>query len=220
MAEDLVPLSEDTMKMLSSPSAALIAEVWGIDDASKRGINKAGAITRVKHGILAQVPMICRGEKCPYVETCYIAPEDRPQQRGRCPIEIATIIVLFDKYCKHLEITEEDIVDLTLIKELIDLDIQLMRADHYMAARPEFVEEVPVFVTEDGMEFTKQEIARAVEYKEKLRKERHRILQLLNSTRKDKNASFRGKDPSSVAADVIAKAKELGLFNIIDVQSN
>lgn len=201
---------------IANESLALIAEVWGIDEGSSRGVTKASLLANVKHGILAQVPMICRGPKCPYVKTCYLKAEERPE-RGRCPIEIATILSLFEKYTKHLEVTDEDIVDLTLIKELIDLDIQLLRADHYMAARPEFVEEVPVFVTEDGRAYTKPEISRVVEYKEKLRKERHRILQLLNSTRKDKEGGIKGKDPSSMAAEILAKAKELGLYQVIEV---
>lgn len=213
---NIEPITTALSRDKTNESLALIAEVWGIDDGSSKGVTKASLMSNVKHGILAQVPMICRGHKCPYVNTCYLKPEERPKQ-GRCPIEIATILSLFEKYTTHLEITDEDIVDLTLVKELIDLDIQLLRADHYMAARPEFVEEVPVFVTEDGRAFTKPEISRAVEYKEKLRKERHRILQLLNSTRKDKEGGRKGKDPSSMAADILAKAKELGLYQVIEI---
>ena len=203
----------------NSEDLALIAEVWGLDQQAAKGVNKASHLTRIKHGLLAQVPMICRGERCPYISTCYLAPEERPQS-GRCPIEIATIIALFERYCRHLDIVEDDFVDLTLVKELIDLDVQLLRADHYMAARPEFVEEVPVFVTDDGMAFTKPEISKAAEYKERLRRERHRILQLLNSTRKDKEGSKVRRDPSSMAAEILARAKELGIYRVIDVQAD
>ncbi len=211
-------LPDNLSRSLSrSGDLALIAEVWGLDEQAAKGVSRASRVVTLKHGMLAQVPMVCRGERCPYVSTCYVSPEERPVN-GRCPIEIATILALFDRYCRHLDIGEEDIVDLTLVKELIDLDIQLLRADHYMAARPEFVEEVPVFVTEDGLVYTKPEVSKAVEYKERLRKERHRILQLLNSTRKDKEGAKTRKDPSSLAAEVLARARELGLYKVIDVQ--
>lgn len=216
MDKELKPIEESGI-VANSRDLALIAEVWGLDGQSAKGVSRASHMTRIKHGMLAQVPMVCRGDACPYASTCYLSPEERPKQ-GRCPIEIATILALFEKYCRHLDITEEDIVDLTLVKELIDLDVQLLRADHYMAARPEFVEEVPVFVTEDGIAFTKPEISKVVEYKERLRKERHRVLQLLNSTRKDKEGGKGQRDPSSLAAEVLARARELGLYTVIDVQ--
>jgi hypothetical protein len=215
--EKALRLAEESDITVNSRDLALIAEVWGLDEQSKKGVSRASHMTRIKHGMLAQVPMVCRGDACPYVSTCYIAPEERPKQ-GRCPIEIATILALFERYCYHLDVTEEDIVDLTLIKELIDLDVQLLRADHYMAARPEFVEEVPVFVTEDGIAFTKPEISKVVEYKERLRKERHRILQLLNSTRKDKEGGKTKRDPSSLAAEILARAREMGIYQVIDIQ--
>lgn len=201
---------------VNQESLSLIAQVWGIDEKAAEGITRANKITTIKHGMLAQVPMICRGSRCPYSATCYLEPGQRPDN-GRCPIEIATILSLFDRYCEHLEVDSEDIVDLTLVKELVDLDVQLLRADHYMAARPEFIEEVPVFVTDDGIAFTRTEVAKVVEYKERIRKERHRILQLLNSTRKDKDGSKMKKDPSSIAADILARARELGLYSVIDV---
>jgi len=207
---------QDTVLPVDKEGLALIAEVWGIDEQATQGISKANRLVNLKHGLMAQVPIVCHGSRCPYSATCYLEPEQRPE-RGRCPIEIATILSLFDRYCEHLEIDQEDIVDLTLVKELIDLDVQLMRADHYMAARPEFVEEIPVFVTDDGIAFTRPEVSKAVEYKERIRKERHRILQLLNSTRKDKDGGKVKKDPSSMAADILARARELGLYSVIEV---
>lgn len=196
----------------------LIAEVWGIDESSINGVARANYMHRLKHGLMAQVPIVCRNSNCPYVSTCYIDPKERPKN-GRCPIEISMILTLFDKYCGFLDVGEDDIVDLSLVRELVDLDVQLMRADHYMAANPDFVEDVVYFVNEDGMPITKPEIARVVEYKERLRRERHRILQLLNSTRKDRESSQVKRDPSSLAAEVISKARELGLYKTIEVKT-
>lgn len=211
----LSPIKQED-KLSEQNDMSLIVEVWGLDEQAFKGISRANNINRLKHGLMAQVPIVCYGDGCPYISTCYLTSDERPRE-GRCPIEISTIVNLFDKYCQHLEITEEDVVDLTLIKELIDIDIQLLRADHYMAAHPSFVEDVPAFMTDSGYTVMKPELTKATEYKDRLRRERHRILQLLNSTRRDRSGGKTATDPSTIAAEVLAKAKELGLHTVIDV---
>lgn len=197
-------------------SLPLIVDVWGLDEKARKGVARANTINRLKHGMMAQVPIVCRNESCPYIATCYIDPDERPE-RGRCPIEVSAIVNLFERYCEHLDITEDDVVDLTLLKDLIDIDIQLMRADHLMSANPSFVEDIPVFATEEGYIVRRPELVKAVEYKDKLRRERHRILQLLNSTRKDKGSDKISVDPSIAAVQLIEKAREVGVQTVIDI---
>lgn len=201
----LVPAGSEALeRALVSP----LASVWGIDAQAAKGISRASGMAGLRHGFTAGIPIVCKGPACPYVQTCYLDPGERPL-RGRCPIEIASLIHLFEQYCASLEVGPNDVVDLGLIKELVDIEIQIMRADNKMASDSDFVEEVTVAIDQAGKELKRPELVKAVDYKERLRRERHRILNLLNSTRKDRQRELPPVDPSSVAAALIARAAEL-----------
>lgn len=214
--------SEPAAVSQASPCLDLLAECWGLDEQMAKGVQRASAVQFLRHGMAAHIPIVCYREKCPYQDVCYIPPDERPQN-GRCPIEVATILTLFDRYCKSLGVTEEDVVDLSLIRELVDLDVQMIRADNRLAISADFVEDVVTFVTPRGQAFTAPQLTKAVEYKDRIRRERHRILQLLNSTRKDREGGRNQADPSTYAAALLARARELERSSqarmVIDVET-
>lgn len=184
---------------------------WGLDQANLENVRKVRGIMNLKHGLLANVPMICKAHRCPFVESCYIPPQDR-RVGMRCPIEIAAIIERFERYCKALNITEEDVVDMQLVKDLVDLEIQMTRAEMKLAQNGgEFIDMVIAAVDQQGNPHYKPELHKAVEYKRELRKEHHRILQLLNSTRKDRERSnpAAANDAAVAASQLVQKFREL-----------
>jgi predicted HNH restriction endonuclease len=125
----------------------------------------------------------------------------------RCPVEIATIIDRFNKYVKQLRIDPDNIVDLGLVKNLVDVEIQLARADRRCAITADIVEQVIAVVTERGEAYYRPEISKAAEYKLKLISEHGRILSLLNATRKDKAANKMNIsiDASNYAAQLLRR---------------
>lgn len=188
----------------------------------QKAINSVGT-----HGILAGIPIICKGKQCPYIDTCAMETlniDVNTLVGNRCPVEVAEIINLFEKYCAQFNIDEntEDMVMLGLIKELIDYEIQIRRADHKMASQGDFLEDIVVGVTERGHPIVNKEIAKPIDYKERAIKKKHEILQLLNSTPKDKAANTKkvevSMDPSTYAAQLLAKAKDLDDVKIIDIE--
>lgn len=192
---------------------SMIPRVWNLDNEELlEKVKEANVIVDSRLGLMTNLPMLCKGNKCPYSKTCWFEEDKRPIGQ-RCPIEIAAIVDRFNKYCEALGITEKDIVDLSLVKELVDIEIQMLRADNKMAINSDFIEQVVVGVTESGDVLYKPELSKAVEYKEKLMKERHRILQLLNSTRKDKNQAGINHDPTKLAAIIMAQAKKMSIKN-------
>jgi hypothetical protein len=194
---------------------------WGNSAKSKKAIQKSVKASNVKHGLYASIPMICRGEGCAYKETCPLFAEDEHPMGERCPLEISQILTRFQEYTKELNIQDFDnIIDMTLVKDLIDIDVQIIRADNKLAIDGDFIQMVTVTVTEDGDEIQNPAVHKAVEYKEKLLKKRHDILQLLNSTRKDKAGDKLSitLDPSTYAAQLMAEAAGLNRKNVIDIE--
>jgi hypothetical protein len=76
-----------------------------------------------------------------------------------------------------------------MVKDIVDIDVSLLRCDNKMAIDADFIIDNVVGITEGGDELRKQELHPVVEYKEKLRASKGKMLQLLNSTRRDKVGS-------------------------------
>jgi len=125
-------------------------------------------------------------------------------------MEIATLVNRFEKYCDFFKVTEEDVVDMNLIRELIDIEIQILRCDNLIARDADFVEMVIAGVSNTGKEYKRPELKQSVQLKEKLRSEKHRIFKLLDSTREDRAKKLKnGIDPGQAAVELIAKMKDL-----------
>jgi hypothetical protein len=201
--------------------AVELPDAWGSSDKSKKAIQKSINRQAVKHGLYASIPMVCRGDDCAYRATCPLYINDEHPEDERCPIEISHILTKFQAYTRELDVDQENIIDMTLIKDLIDLDVQIQRADNKLAIDGDFIQMVTITVTEDGDEIQNPAIHKAVEYKEKLLKKRHDVLQLLHSTRKDKAGDKLTiqLDPSTYAAQLMAQAAQMSQENrtIIDI---
>lgn len=138
----------------------------------------------------------------------------------RCSLEIAMILKKYEEYCDEFGIDENNIVDMGLVKDLIDYDIQLFRAENKIAVQGDFIEEVVVSVTESGEAITAPQLSKATEYKDKIMNKKFKVLELMNSTRKDKAGDKLtvSLDPSTYASQLMAQiAHEMKPGQIIDV---
>jgi hypothetical protein len=179
---------------------------WNISEKGKEGIRIAVSVANTRHGLYATVPIVCKGSKCPYKNTCSLYMIEMAPQGERCPIEIAQVMKIYNDYVTELEIDETSRVDLSMIKELIDIEITAMRTDKILAEEATFIEMVPFAVTERGEILTKPEINKAQLLRDGLIKRRHEILKSLNATRKDKASKESGYvDPSTYAAELLKR---------------
>lgn len=198
-----------------------IVETWNDDPHLRESITVARRMRNTKHGLYANVPIICKGDGCPYKGNCFLYEQNMAPTGQKCPIEIAAIEDLVERYCKDLNIDPNDprhTIDLVMVKELVDIDVALLRCDNKMAITADFILDNVVNVTDDGNAIYRQELHPVIEYKEKLRNSKYKTLQLLNSTRKDKEGSkvHIQMDPSERAAEMMKLKKQL---EIIDVES-
>lgn len=203
----VVPRSENIESLL--PSREELPTEWKVSERGMRALNAALSMAATKHGLYASIPMLCKADDCPYAEVCPLVEMEQAPHGERCPLEIARILKKYNDYTKELQIDEKNIVDMSLIKDLIDLDIQITRADNKLAIDGDFLQEQVVGISEQtGEAITNPAIHKAVEYKEKLLKKRHDTLQLLHSTRKDKAGDKLtvSLDPSTYAAQLMEKA--------------
>lgn len=183
---------------------------WSYNNqASFENVRKARAVTNMKHGMYAGVPIICRGVDCPFRETCWIPDQDL-EVGGRCPIEVGAILERFDAYVKEFNVKDEDTTDHSAIKDIIDIEIMMLRADNSLAISGDFIEEVVAGTDSNGRAIKRPELHKAFEAKGRLRQERIKLLNQMNATRKDKKQEVQGlTDPSSIASSLMQKVRAL-----------
>lgn len=200
-----------------------IPDAWVMTQDSMDLVQKQRRILNTKHGMYASTPMICKGIHCPQGDICPIAASARPLAQ-RCPVEIAMIVELHERYTKELGIRDKDFLDQSLVKQLVDIDIKLQRANGQLSIAADFVEKV-IFATDSkGNPFYKPELHKATEYEEKLLKQRAKIINDLNATRRQ-NASDRAgaTEASSFASELMRRAidaqRQMGAINMPNMMS-
>lgn len=198
---------------------------WTKNPEAVEAIDRAKRLRATKHGLYASVPIICKAEACPYAYSCPLLEEGMAPYGEKCPIEIAAIEDLFQRYAEQFGIDLEnrkpsDTVDLMMIKDLVDADIALLRCDNKMAWDADYVINNTVGVTEDGETITRQELHPLTEYREKLINRKHKTFQLLNSTRKDREGSkiIIDVDPSQKASEMLKIQSEMKEIHELEEQ--
>jgi hypothetical protein len=221
--DDMSTRKEQLMMQMQQQQALTNVEMpraWKLSDKGREAIQLAVGMAQTKHGLYASIPMLCKGEKCPYASVCPLVEMEKAPEGERCPLEIAMILKKYEEYQQEFGIDETNVVDMSLVKDLIDYDVQLFRAENKIAVQGDFVEDVVVSVTESGEAITAPQLSKATEYKDKIMTKRFKILELMNSTRKDKAGDklTLSLDPSSYASQLMSQiAGTMKPGQIIDV---
>lgn len=215
--EELSDLMESQKEALEKEkhhelTAVEMPSSWNVSPKGMEAIRISVGMAKTKHGLYAAIPMLCKAEACPYASVCPLVNMGAAPEGERCPLEIAQILKQYEEYKNEFSTDERNIVDMGFIKDLIDCDIQIFRAENKMAVDGDFLEDVVVTITEGGEEITNRQISQASNYKDKAQAKKHKILQLMNSTRKDKAGDKLSVvlDPSSYAARLMEQAQAMG----------
>lgn len=193
-----------------------VSKLWNMPKGLKSSLDDISKIYKMKHGMFAGVPIICKGAMCPYKDVC-ILDSSELEEGTRCPMEAGAIIARFEMWCSHFgidiskdELKKEDIVDVSLIKDLVDNEIQTLRVDNRIAMSADFIARTIASVDNKGRVYYEDTVSPEAQFKLQLLDKRHKILQLLNSTRKDKSKHLDKNNSASVKAlGILQKVGEL-----------
>lgn len=180
---------------------------WKVSAETRGLIKQSLEIYNTKHGMYSAIPMMCKGSGCPYASVCPILDAGGDPKGQRCPLEIGIVLKKFDEYTEYFHVDDEDVVDMGLIKDLVDYDVQLFRAENRIAMEGDFLEDVIITVTDSGQEITNKQVSKAAEYKERIMNKKHKVFELMNSTRKDKAGDKLTVtlDPSTYASQLMSR---------------
>ena len=201
--------------------------MWGVDPAVIKEIGNMNRVYTSKHGMFASVPIICKGPDCAYKDVCMVSPGQRTVGH-RCPMEIAAILSRYEQWCMHFEINtvqdaidSKDLVDATLIKDLVNIEVQMLRAENKIALNGDIMADTLLDIDKKCQPYFGKVVAPEVEFLMTLQDKKVKILNQLNATRKDKAADKRKESASDTAIKIFQQVKELEkaqqIANISDI---
>ena len=160
--------------------------VWGHSEVGIEAKKAAMTMLSTKTGMYAKVPIMCKGDGCPYADSCQLLPYDLAPQGEFCPIETAQIELRFQGYSDDFDIDNASFTDKNLIAEIINCDIMIERAKALVAKEGMSIVDVVAGIGENGEEYYRPEISKAWELYERATKKRNETYNLMMATRKDK----------------------------------
>ncbi len=131
--------------------------------------------------------MTCKGDKCPFAKSCGLL-EDGVAPIGKpCPIEGVYMSQVFSGLCTSLDVEENNVVDLNLVREIAQIDVMLNRISKILADEGLLQNKCVGLV--DGEPVFQEDEHVLLRTQDRLRKRKEKNMQLLNSTRKDRAAN-------------------------------
>lgn len=214
--EEPAPAKIDKPKDVSYDDVISMQNIWKLPNTSIQAALDASQIYKSKHGMFAGVPILCKNANCPYVLVCMI-PHNQRVTGGRCPMEAGAVMARFESWCKHfnidltgVSIRDEDLVDASLIRDLVDNEIQMLRAENRIAISSDFIGLTISQIDNKGNPYYEETVTPAAEYKLALQDKRYKIMNLLNSTRKDKDKLLSKEfNPSLQASSILKKVADM-----------
>lgn len=162
--------------------ASLPENPWGLSSKGLAARKAANTMVRMKTGMYAPIPIICKSDDCPYSESCSLLPYDLAPVGEFCPVEIAKIEALVQGYYSDFELDEMSFTDRSLVNEVVALDIMIDRCKALMAKEGTPVVDVVIGITENGAEIRQPAVSKSIEAYEKLTKRKDQKLQFLAKT--------------------------------------
>lgn len=182
-----------------------LPDAWGHAATSMDEVSRHRQSFNLKHGMFANTPMICKGSQCPLSDICDIPIRKRPVFK-RCPIEIATIVELYDRYCEEKGVGPKDYFAQSQVKDLVNVEVKLMRAAGQLAIAGDFTEDIVFTLDNKGNPYSAPQLHKATEYEEKLLKQKFKLLADLDATLRQRGEENKLNEASSFASNLMQKA--------------
>ncbi len=179
--------------------------MWGYSALGVEAKQAAMSMLSTKHGMYAKVPLMCKGESCPYKDGCMIFQYELAPFGEPCPVETAQIEARYIGYNNDFNLEDASFTDRALVSEIINLDIMIERTKSLMSSEGIPIVDVVAGVDTQGNVLMRPELSKSVEAYEKFTKKRNEMYQLMLATRKDKKVEVN---------------EEVGIHTILETMMN
>lgn len=166
---------------------------------------------KTKANMFSSIPLKCKGPQCAFADTCPlqqqgIAPIDKP-----CSIELAAIKQFAEEYMTELGVDPQNLVEVSMIRDLVDQEIQYMRKSKLLA-KEDLIQEIVVGISPEGEPIMTQQLHLAVDFEDKIHKRKKDLRNSLMATREARAKVGQGVlDTAQKIANVFENVRELEL---------
>lgn len=138
-------------------------------------------------GLNSAIPLKCAGDACAFKNSCPYFKIGKAPVGLPCILEGQLITYWTEKYIDEFDVNAENLTELHLVSELAEFDIYEMRVTKYLAEKhPTLMQEIVTGITEQGEIVSNEEISRAFDLKERIKRSRMKVLESLMATRKER----------------------------------
>lgn len=164
---------------------------------------------KVKVGMLASIPLRCEGSRCPFAQSCPLEKEGLAPVGRACPIEMSIVQQFFYDYVKELDVDVERMVEVSIVRDLVDQEVQHMRKT-WLLSQEHFIQENVVGIDDQGNVITKKELHQAVEYEDRILKRKERLRNALLATREAKAKAGQSQaDSAQVISNIMEEVRRV-----------
>jgi hypothetical protein len=164
---------------------------------------------KTKHSMFTAIPMSCQAAKCPFADTCPLMKVNLAPQGKPCPLEMAIVTQFTQQYMGELDVHPENLVEVSMVRDLVDQEVQYLRKTKLLA-KESFIQENVIGVDNDGQPIMKKELHLAVDLEDKLHKRRKDLRNQLLATREAKAKAGQAQlDSAQAISDIVSKIRNI-----------
>jgi hypothetical protein len=182
------------------------------DHWNEEQVNKAIELVRpqkTRTAMFSSIPMNCEAEKCVYASTCPLLKENVAPKNNPCPIEMSMVSQFTTEYLDQLDVNPNNLVEVSMVRDLVDQEVQYMRKTKLLA-KEHFIQENVIGIDQDGQPILKKELHLAVELEDKLHNRRKDLRNQLLATREAKAKVGQVQlDTAQAISDIINKVQSI-----------
>jgi hypothetical protein len=167
---------------------------------------------KTRTSMFASIPMRCEAAKCIFASTCPLHKEDLAPKGDPCPIEMSMVSQFTYEYMDQLEVSPENLVEVSMVRDLVDQEIQYVRKTKLLAKEHFIQENIIGIDPNSGEPILKKELHLAVELEDRLHKRRKDLRNQLLATREARaKAGQTQLDTAQAISEIIDKVQSMEL---------
>jgi hypothetical protein len=164
---------------------------------------------RTRSLMFSSIPMNCEGPKCLFASSCPLLKQNLAPVGNPCPIEMAIVSQFMKEYVEQLDVHPENLVEISMIRDLVDQEVQYIRKTKLLA-KESFIQENVVGIDDSGKPIIKKELHLAVELEDRLHKRRKDLRNQLLATREAKAKIGQTQlDTAQTISDILSKVQHI-----------
>jgi len=138
--------------------------------------------SKVRTGLFASIPLICRGDECRFAEICPLLKKNLAPKGSSCPIEMAAVQQFMAEYIEELGVDPTNLVEVSMVRDIVDQEIQHQRTT-WLLSMEDFIQENAIGISDKGEVVIRKELHLAVEMQDRIHRRKKDLRNQLLATR-------------------------------------